>query len=59
MKDQLIVETYTLSRKAEFLLNNAVDEADRESARQYVVDMGLDPEAVGLLQAEALAPEKK
>jgi len=37
------VERYTPERKAEFLLSNAVDEADYRSARRAVRKMGLDP----------------
>ena len=37
------VETYTRERKAEFLLNNAVDAADYEAALVDVRAMGLDP----------------
>jgi hypothetical protein len=37
------VETYTNERKAEFLLNNAVDDADYLKARKEVRKLGLDP----------------
>ena len=40
------VERYTPERKAEFLLSNAVDEADYRSARKAVRKMGLDPDAI-------------
>ena len=40
------VETYTPERKAEFLLNNAVDAADYESARVDVRAIGLDPDTI-------------
>jgi len=40
------VEHYTPERKAEFLLSNAVDEADYRSARKAVRKMGLDPDSV-------------
>lgn len=40
------VERYTPERKAEFLLSNAVDEADYRSARHSVRKMGLDPDAI-------------
>jgi antitoxin component of MazEF toxin-antitoxin module len=40
------VEEYTDERKAEFLLNNAVDEADYQSARAEVVKVGLDPDRI-------------
>ncbi len=39
-------ETYTPERKAEFLLNNAVDEADYALAREKVRRMGLDPDDI-------------
>jgi hypothetical protein len=38
-----IGEEYTDQRKAEFLLNNAVDEADYQAAQAEVVKLGLDP----------------
>ena len=37
------VETYTPERKAEFLLNNAIDAADYAEAVAEVRAMGLDP----------------
>jgi AbrB family looped-hinge helix DNA binding protein len=40
------VERYTPERKAEFLLSNAVDEADYRSARKAVRKMGLDPDSI-------------
>jgi AbrB family looped-hinge helix DNA binding protein len=40
------VETYTAERKAEFLLNNAVDAADYEAALVDVRGMGLDPDKI-------------
>ena len=40
------LERYTPERKAEFLLNNAIDEADYRSARKAVRKMGLDPNAI-------------
>jgi AbrB family looped-hinge helix DNA binding protein len=40
------VEIYTLERKAEFLLQNAVDAKDYDRARREVRRMGLDPDAV-------------
>jgi AbrB family looped-hinge helix DNA binding protein len=40
------VELYTSERKAEFLLSNAVDEADYERAVAEVRKLGLDPETV-------------
>lgn len=42
----LPVETYTPERKAEFLLNNAVDAKDYQRARRAVKAMGLDPDAI-------------
>jgi AbrB family looped-hinge helix DNA binding protein len=40
------VEHYTPERKAEFLLSNAVDEADYRSARRAVRKMGLNPDSI-------------
>lgn len=40
------VETYTDERKAEFLLNNAVDAADHERARKEVRKLGLSPRKI-------------
>ena len=40
------IERYTPERKAEFLLSNAVDEADYRSARRAVRKMGLDPDSI-------------
>jgi AbrB family looped-hinge helix DNA binding protein len=40
------VERYTPERKAEFLLSNAVDEADYRSARKAVRKMGFDPDLI-------------
>ena len=40
------VEVYTLERKAEFLLTNAVDADDYARARRLVKRMGLDPDRV-------------
>src|SRR5437879_11146943 len=40
------VEVYTPERKAEFLLNNAVDAADYAAAIAEVRKMGLDPEQI-------------
>jgi AbrB family looped-hinge helix DNA binding protein len=40
------VETYSAERKAEFLLNNAVDAADYEAARVGVRALGLDPDSI-------------
>ncbi len=40
------VEIYTNERKAEFLLNNAVDDEDYRTARKEVRKMGLDPDSI-------------
>jgi AbrB family looped-hinge helix DNA binding protein len=40
------LEIYSNRRKAEFLLNNAVDAADYEAARRDVRALGLDPDDV-------------
>ncbi len=40
------VEVYSARRKAEFLLNNAVDAADYKRALRAVRKLGLDPEDV-------------
>src|SRR5579862_3318726 len=40
------VEIYSDERTAEFLLTNAVDAADYESARREVAAMGLDPDRI-------------
>ena len=40
------VERYSPERRAEFLLSNAIDEADYRSARKAVRKMGLDPDAI-------------
>jgi AbrB family looped-hinge helix DNA binding protein len=48
----LPVETYTPERVAEFLLNNAVDAEDYESALAEVRAMGLDPESIPHLKPE-------
>jgi AbrB family looped-hinge helix DNA binding protein len=40
------VERYTPERKAEFLLSNAVDEADYRRARREVRKLGLDPDSI-------------
>jgi len=40
------VERYTPERKAEFLLSNAVDEADYRKARREVRKLGLDPDSI-------------
>jgi bifunctional DNA-binding transcriptional regulator/antitoxin component of YhaV-PrlF toxin-antitoxin module len=40
------VEMYTPRRKAEFLLNNAMDAADYRAAVKEVKSMGLDPATI-------------
>jgi AbrB family looped-hinge helix DNA binding protein len=41
------LETYTLERKAEFLLSNAVNAADYKAARKAVkAELGLDPDKI-------------
>lgn len=40
------VEVYTPERRAEFLLNNAIDAADYRRARAEVKRMGLDPDRI-------------
>jgi AbrB family looped-hinge helix DNA binding protein len=40
------VEVYSTRRKAEFLLNNAVDAADYKRAVRAVRKLGLDPETI-------------
>jgi AbrB family looped-hinge helix DNA binding protein len=42
----LPVEMYSSDRKAEFLLNNAVTEADYEWAVKAVREMGIDPKSI-------------
>lgn len=42
----LAVERYPAERKAELLLNNAVDGDDYERARDAVERLGLDPDAI-------------
>jgi AbrB family looped-hinge helix DNA binding protein len=40
------IETYSPERKAEFLLSNAVDDADYARAVEAVRDLGLDPDSI-------------
>ena len=40
------VEVYSPARRAEFLLNDAVDAEDYAAARAEVRQMGLDPDAI-------------
>jgi len=42
----LAVEIYTPERKAEFILENAVDAKDYSLARKAVRKMGLDPDRI-------------
>ncbi len=39
-------EQYTPERQAEFLLSNAISEADYQAARDEVLRLGLDPEQI-------------
>jgi AbrB family looped-hinge helix DNA binding protein len=45
------IERYTPERKAEFLLSNAVDEADYRSAQRAVRKLGLDPDSIPHIRA--------
>lgn len=40
------VERYSPERKAEFLLSNAIDDADYRKARASVRKMGIDPDSI-------------
>jgi bifunctional DNA-binding transcriptional regulator/antitoxin component of YhaV-PrlF toxin-antitoxin module len=40
------IERYTPERKAEFLLSNAIDEADYRRARKEVLKLGIDPDSI-------------
>jgi hypothetical protein len=40
------VERYSPKRKAEFLLNNSVDDADYRKAGKEVRKLGLDPDSI-------------
>lgn len=40
------IEIYSPERRAELLLDNAVDERDYQRARRLVRELGLDPDAV-------------
>ena len=42
----IALEVYSLERKAEFLLSNAVDKEDYVRARQEVVKLGVDPDSI-------------
>jgi AbrB family looped-hinge helix DNA binding protein len=40
------IERYTPERKAEFLLNNAIDSEDYREARKAVQKLGVDPDRI-------------
>jgi len=42
----IALEIYSLERKAEFLLSNAVDEDDYARAKEEVRNLGLDPDTI-------------
>jgi hypothetical protein len=44
------LEIYDNERKAEFLLNNAVDDAEYLEAREEVWRLGLDPDSIPYLR---------
>jgi hypothetical protein len=44
--DHTTSKRYTPERKAEFLLSNAVDEADYRKARKEVRRIGIDPDSI-------------
>ena len=50
----LPVEIYSPERKAEFLLNNAVTQADYDQAVKEVRKMGLDPDEIPHNRPDAL-----
>jgi hypothetical protein len=54
----LPVEVYTPERRAEFLLNNAVDIEDYQRARNEVKRMGLDPGCIKHHKPEPGRPRK-
>ena len=41
-----LIERYTPRRRAQFLLQNAVDGADYSAARREVRKLGLDPDSI-------------
>ena len=41
-----LIERYTPRRRAQFLLQNAVDAADYSAARRHVRKLGLDPDSI-------------
>jgi AbrB family looped-hinge helix DNA binding protein len=54
----LPVEVYTPERRAEFLLNDAVDIEDYQRARDEVKRMGLDPDRIKHHKPEPAKPRK-
>ena len=54
----LPIEIYTPERRAEFLLNNAVDIEDYRRARDEVKRMGLDPDRIKHHRPEPVKPRK-
>jgi hypothetical protein len=46
------VERYSPRRKAEFLLNNAIDVSDYQRARKEVRRLGLDPDSIPHVRPE-------
>lgn len=40
------VETYSVERKAEFILSNAIDKDDYQKACKEVIKLGLDPNSI-------------
>ena len=48
----ITVEIYSNARKAEFLLNNAVDQADYSESRKEVQELGVDPDSIPHLAHE-------
>jgi AbrB family looped-hinge helix DNA binding protein len=54
----LPVEVYTPERRAEFLLNNALDTEDYRRARAEVKRTGLDPDRVKHHRPESVKPRK-
>lgn len=54
----LPVEVYTPGRRAEFLLNNAIDIEDYRRARDEVKRMGLDPGRIKHRRPEPAKPRK-
>ncbi|HYA34842.1 MAG TPA: AbrB/MazE/SpoVT family DNA-binding domain-containing protein [Candidatus Binataceae bacterium] len=54
----LPIEVYTPERRAEFLLNNAVDIGDYQRARAEVKRMGLDPDRIKHHRPESARPAR-